>query len=187
MVQENLVNENKEYIVIIRKATLDDFKGFREVHYQSWLATYINEDLGITKEDIDKRFEDKFSDGRFEKYQKIIEDPNGRVLVAIHKNQVVGFVDFHKDPTHNTLRGLYVHPNFIGKKVGIKLWQAGQDFLDSNLPTELEVASYNQRAINFYEKLGFKMTDKPSSSPPVMPVSGVTLPVEVMELKPANI
>ena len=183
---ESITNENKEIVVNIRKAKPDDFVGFREVHYRSWLDTYVNDEIGITKEDIGKRFENRFSDERLEKYKVMIGQPNIYVLVAMSGDEVIGFADFYVGSTHNKLRAIYVHPDFIGKKVGIKLWEAGKSFINPDLPTELEVASYNQRAIDFYQKLGFVMTDKPASPPITMPISGITIPVKVMELKPLS-
>jgi ribosomal protein S18 acetylase RimI-like enzyme len=186
MSQENLRNENKESAVIIRKATPADFRGFREVHYQSWLGTYINSQIGITREDIEKKFEDRFSIERFEKYKAMLEETDRFILVAVSADKIIGFVDFYRNPSYNELKAIYVHPDFIGKKVGIMLWEGGKSFINSSLPTKLEVASYNQRAIDFYHKLGFMMTDKTPTVSLTMPVSGTVMPVRVMELKPSS-
>lgn len=174
--------ESKELPVTIEPVTIADFEGIRDAHYRSWLATYPNKEIGVTEEDVHVRFKDRLSDSRRNQFEGVLKDKNFLYLVAKISGSVIGFAVFKKEPERNFLDALYVVPEYFGNKIGYQLWSEGKKFFNDNLPIELEVVSYNDRAIEFYKKLGFVMTDKVPKPGPVMPVSNVTLPTKVMSI-----
>jgi ribosomal protein S18 acetylase RimI-like enzyme len=178
--------ESKENVVEIRKAKAEDFEGVREVHYRSWLETYPNKELGITEEDIHKRFEDRFAENKKQKFLEFINNPNIIYLVVMENSKIIGFSIFSKEDNRNFIEAIYLDPGHVGKGVGSKLWKELEKSFDPNLPIELEVASYNERAILFYKKLGFVFIDKVAKAAPQMPISKAAMPVRVMSLSKAG-
>jgi GNAT superfamily N-acetyltransferase len=174
--------EYKEIPVTIEPATTADFNGVRDAHYRSWLATYPNKEIGVTKEDVHVRFKDRLSDSGKKRFGEVLNDKNNLYLVAKISGSVIGFAVFKKEPERNFLDALYVVPEYFGRKIGYQLWSEGKKFFNDNLPIELEVVNYNDRAINFYKKLGFIMTDKVPKPGPVMPISKIMLPTKVMSM-----
>src|SRR5713226_9749870 len=53
---DHLMPEEEMMRVQIHDATPNDADGVRHVQQRTWLATYPNAELGITKEDIEARF-----------------------------------------------------------------------------------------------------------------------------------
>ena len=53
-----------------------------------------------------------------------------------------------------------MHPDFQHHGIGTRLWEAAQQHLDPAKDTYVDVAEYNQRAIDFYTKLGFVDTGR---------------------------
>jgi ribosomal protein S18 acetylase RimI-like enzyme len=137
----------------------------------------------VTKADVEERFKDRFSDESRNKFLLGLNRPNTKFIFAKVYGEVVGFCCMSKDD--NSLQSIYVRPDMIGKGIGYKLWDAVKNDFDSKLPIVLEVTAYNQRAIYFYNKLGFNMTDKISANEFIMPISKVKMPIKIME-KPAK-
>jgi len=87
---------------------------------------------------------------RTREYRKIV-DENGIFL---------GFFRY-KMQDDKIILGLGLNPNYCGKKLGSKFIQKILDYLKVyNCLIELEVRSFNVRAIKCYEKVGFKIIDK---------------------------
>lgn len=140
----------------------DDAEGVNEVMYKTWLATYPNEEAGITTEDIEERFRDRLLPERIQVSRDRLTDipQNEKRLVAKIAGKVVGVLRVIREVDKNTLQTLYVLPEYHGKGIGTDLWKAGKAFLDSEKDTYLEVAEYNEHAITFYRQLGFEDTGK---------------------------
>ncbi len=78
--------------------------------------------------------------------------------------KVIGFVGFDRSrdekskPTTGEIWAIYVDPEHWGKGVGLALWDAAregmleEEFTDATLWVLLQ----NERALEFYEKAGFK-------------------------------
>ena len=140
----------------IRIATVDDATAIAQIQNDSWLATYPNEAAGITREDlvgylgnIDAR---AFRwEGRLKK-----GDPNIQISVLKQGDRVIGFCSVTKMPNVGHVDALYLDPEFSGKGMGGEALEEGLRWLGNDKPIELEVASYNNRAIRFYERFGFR-------------------------------
>jgi ribosomal protein S18 acetylase RimI-like enzyme len=146
----------------ICEPTVEDAIGSIEVQYQAWLATYPNEKVGVTIEDIKDRYKKAFEGERLEKRKKLITHPeqNEKFIIAKEGEKVVGmcYGDIQEDK--NQLRAIYILPEYHGQGIGTKLWEAILPLFDKNKDTYVEVADYNEKAINFYRKLGFVDTGK---------------------------
>ena len=182
---ESLPNREREPQVVISIATPDDAEGISQVLYESWLATYPNEEVGITVEDIEDSYKDRLSPERMQKSREILKNvpESERRLVAKVGSRIVGVARVIKEEDKNKLQTLYVLPEFQGKGIGTALWEAGRSYLDSRKDTYLEVAEYNHNAISFYTKLGFVDTGKRIADERFRMKSGSIIPE--MEMKRA--
>lgn len=88
---------------------------------------------------------------------------------AFINNQLIGFFRLIKKETLVTI-GLGLHPNFCGKGLGYKLVEFAlkeSKMRYGNIPINLEVRDFNQRAIKCYEKVGFIEIKRYSKCTPV--------------------
>jgi ribosomal protein S18 acetylase RimI-like enzyme len=164
---------------------IEDARGTIEVQYKAWLATYPNEKLGITVDDIEYRYKDAFSNDRLQKREKIItnQEPNEKYVIAKDGNMVVGICYVVIKEDRNQLQAIYILPEYQGKGVGTKLWDAVLSFFDKTKDIYVEVADYNEKAIGFYKKLGFVDTGKRFSDERFRMKSGAMLPEMEMILR----
>lgn len=162
MKAEQEPHKKKEPETKIMQATPDDVLGMQEVFYKTWLATYPNEELGITVDDIEDRFKGAFTEEKLApRRERLVNLPEGeKVFVAKENDKVVGLcrIILHQDK--NQLQAIYILPEYQGKGVGKKLWEEAQQNFDQTKDTIVEVASYNTKAIEFYRRLGFIETGK---------------------------
>jgi ribosomal protein S18 acetylase RimI-like enzyme len=182
--------QNQERIkepVAIERALPDDVFAIEELRYQTWLATYPNEEQGITAEDIEALFKDRHAEDKTEARQHMLEhEPRGvRRLVARKDGKIVGFAFATKYGEMNELTSLYVLPEYQRQGVGQQLWDELCGFIDPHKETFLSVASYNKPAISFYESLGFRETDVIAEEDPFELPSGKEIP-EMYMLRPAD-
>ncbi len=173
--------------IIITTPKVEDVWGIQNVYYESWLATYPNEQYKITVDDIEDNFKDSFTEETLNKRRQAILNPDPdsklKVLIAKHDDKVVGVCRVELLPEKNQLRTIYLLPEYFGKGIGTKLWNEIKKFCDPNKPTYVEVVEYNDQAINFYKKLGFVETGKKFSDERFRMKSGSIFPEIEMVLK----
>ena len=176
--------EKMEKKIEVQKPTVEDVRGIQEVFYKTWLATYPNQEAGITIEDIQEKFKDTFSEEVLAKRtEKISNPPVGHsFFVAKEGQSVVGVCNVINDETRNKLSTLYVLPEYQGKGVGSSLWKQAQGAFDPQRDITVEVATYNANAIEFYKKLGFEDTGKRFEDDKVMK-SGHSIPEMEMAIR----
>src|SRR5438874_2029864 len=143
--------------ITVAPATPDDVVAIQEVIYQGWLATYPNAEHGITVDDVEDRFKDRYAEEKIANGRlQIANSPDGQIiLVAKDRDKIVGVCRATKHPDRNQLYAIYVLPEYHGRGIGTGMWQAAQQYFDSNSHTMVEVAIYNTKAIKFYGGLGF--------------------------------
>ena len=148
--------------IAISKIKPEDALGVREVLRDAWIATYPNKDLGISEADIADSYKDLFTEESNRQYQERIKNfpDNIQTFVAKDGDRIVGVCRVILEKDSNELKMLYVRPEYQGKGIGKELWKQGKKLFNENLKTFVNVATYNDRAIKFYEKLGFKDTGK---------------------------
>ncbi len=159
-------------------ATPEDVEGMQEVFYHGWLATYPNAEHGITVDDIEDRYKDRLSPEKLAQRREQAANPleGQTTLVAKKDDKVVGLCRVSKHPDRNQLYAIYVLPEYHGQGVGTAMWNAAQQYLDASKHTIVEVATYNDKAIEFYKRLGFVDTGKRMSDPKFTMKSGSVIP-----------
>lgn len=135
----------------------DDIEAATAMRLQSWLDTYVNDELGVTSEWIEARNKDQMSDEararRLEYWNNprcagwVARDESGKIIGA-----TTPYVD---DEGRQHVGSLYVDRAWHGKGVGGALMQKVIDWCDASKPIELGVVAYNERAKAFYRKWGF--------------------------------
>ncbi len=154
--------EDNNQKLIIRRAKPEDVLGMHEVFLAGWLTTYPNEEYGINVEDIKYKFEQALLPEKLEEKRMRLEEPkdNELVLVLELNGRIVGVCVGIKEPEYNELKAVYILPEFQGKGFGRMLFNEVVLVFDKNKKTIVHVASYNEKAIGFYQKLGFVSTGK---------------------------
>jgi len=141
----------------IRKAELSDARGIAEVHAASWQTAY----RGFFPDD----FLDNLSADKRETYwQEAIELGRSGLLVYEKDGAIIGFASFGESRDEGAVEGetaelyaIYFDPVQWGKGYGAELGAEVLEALKAQRFPEvtLWVLKDNQRAIRFYEKLGF--------------------------------
>lgn len=142
----------------IAELTADTIDEANEMRLQSWLDTYINEELGVTREWIEERNKNQMSDEIRAKRRALLDDQDRAGWVALDvEGKVIGVTTpFIDDEGIQHVGSLYVDKSWHGKGVGAALMQKVIDWFDDTKPIELGVVSYNERAKAFYRKWGFE-------------------------------
>jgi len=168
----------------IDDATPADARNIQNVFYKAWLRTYPNEEAGVTVDDIEDRFKDSFSEERIQRLQNRIHwsPPNERFLVARVAGKAVAACRVIRNEDKNDLQAIYILPEYQGQGIGRQLWNEGKTFFDDTKDTFVEVAAYNQNAIDFYTKLGFEDTGKRFVDEKFRLKSGATIPQMEMRI-----
>lgn len=182
--------EQKSSAYRVERATPEDAEGIARVQVDTWIDTYVHEGLGITEEAIRERFfgenGELFKD-RIERGEKKIANSPYGVFVAKDGDKIVGFSSPRYDEELNQQRlgGLYLLPGAQGHGLGKKLLHKALDALDRTQDIYLHVVTYNENAIEFYERNGFiKTGQEVSGSVDPLP-NGAVIPEIEMKL-PAN-
>jgi ribosomal protein S18 acetylase RimI-like enzyme len=148
---------------MIREATLDDASRIREMQAKSWLATYPNDDNGVSYEWVKDRTDKWLLPERIEEsraiFEKIVNDETQFYRLAEKEGEVVGFVHVStKGDDTKELDAIYTDPKTFGSGLGKQLIKLADEWI-GRTTTTLQVATYNERAIRFYKKHGFKIVE----------------------------
>ncbi len=154
----------------------EDASAIALIQRDTWLATYPNEALGITVEDIAAK--GLGSEKKVEFWKRTIEKQGEQKQIWItRKNQtVVGYCVAEKQEKEHYLGGLYVLPTEQGQGIGKKLMEKAFAWFGTDKPIVLSVASYNADSIAFYKRLGFEETTEDPEVIPPLP-SGKSIPL----------
>ncbi len=146
-------------------ATLADAEAMIQVLEKAWLATYPDEETGITRDDIENHFQ-KSGGTDLEHMRGLImqhKKRNDPVLVARKGGNVVGFVMGKRGEERNQITALYVEPasqkEGLGKALLLKILVA----FGVEKDVAVEVVAANISAIRFYQQFGFEDTGKLSA------------------------
>lgn len=141
----------------IRRAESSDAKGIAKVHITAWQSAY----RGI----LPDSFLDNLSVERSQSgWERMLADSSGWVLVFEQNGEIIGFAALrvsHDQDVENKKEGeigaIYLLPHEWRKGYGKQLIHAAIAALREQGFTEvtLWVLRENQRAIEFYKKLGF--------------------------------
>lgn len=168
---------------IVRLAKPEDAEAVINVQYETWLATYPSREKNITAADIKRRLDRRNKNQRIADWSKTIKDRKTRVWVAADDDEVVGFCVATHEESRNRIGAIYVLPKFQSNGIGSELLTAAVEWLGEEKPIYLEVADYNQAAINFYSHHGFKLgkevEDKTAATNSVVKIPQVEMIKEI--------
>lgn len=173
-------------MITIQRPLPKDVLGIQKVFYETWLATYQNKEVGVTEEDIEEKFKNRFSQEAIQKRTDEILNITGQQLFLVAKDGdgVIGLCQAEKRESDNRLWATYVLPSCQRKGVGMMFWEELKKFFGDKNDTIVHVAFYNVQAINFYKKLGFIETGKSFTEERYkMPISGTIIPEIELILK----
>ena len=171
------MNESINEIKIVI-ANPEDIRSIKEVNITTWLETYPNAEHGITREDLEDRFKDAFSEEKLrEGAEKMSNASKGEtVLLAKEGDLVLGYCKIVVSDNENRINSLYILPKYQKRGIGKKLCEEAMKLLDPSKDIYVNVATYNTNAIAFYEKLGFVKTGKEWSDPKFTMRNGAVIP-----------
>lgn len=145
----------------IRETTLDDLVSLRTMKAEAWRITYPNEEKGVSKSWVYDRVADWLTadglDNARERLRDKINNPDVLHLVGIIGNVVVGFICVSRKASIQKVEALYINKDYYGTGLAQRLMKRALLWLDRSKPIMLDVVSYNQRAMKYYEKFGFKV------------------------------
>ena len=142
----------------IQPVTPGDLDEATEMRLQSWLDSYVNDEIGVTQEWIENRNRLQMTDEKRQIRLERLTEPNTAFYIAKDfSGKIIGVTSPYTDPEGiQHVGSLYVDKQWHGKGVGSALMQKVVDYFDPAKPIELGVVIYNERAKAFYRKWGFK-------------------------------
>lgn len=172
--------------VEVRLGIPEDLDAIHKVYYETWMATYPNEEHGITEEDIRLYIGEKINGADRERRAELLRNPPAHVVqhVALVEGSVVGVSGLIRDERGNKLKSLYILPEYQGKGVGTALWNAALQWFDTTKKIVVHVAVFNTQAITFYAKLGFVDSGKRFAEERFRFKSGSIIPEMEMVIEP---
>lgn len=148
--------------IFIDNAVPADAEEIVNIMNDTWLEVYPSPENGVSKEWVYKTASTFNVNYLLENFNKDDGDQNKIFIVAKDKNaEIIGLLRGIKYPDSTELRSCYLRVNSIGTGTGGSLMEYFLKWADNTKPIKLDVASYNNRAIGFYEHYGFKKTAEP--------------------------
>lgn len=142
----------------IETMTDDTVEQAAKMRLQSWLETYVNDEVGVSYEWIEARNAKQLSPESVAIRKKRLSNPNGARWVAkdLDGNVIGAATPYRDDKGVQHVGSLYVDSAWHGKGVGSALMQKIIEWSNPAKPIELGVVTYNDRAKAFYRKWGFE-------------------------------
>jgi len=142
----------------IKPITPDNIDEVNIMRLNSWLDTYVNDELGITREWILERNKQQMSDEVRARRLQMLLDSSSAGWVAMDKSgKVIGITTpFVDEAGEQHVGSLYVEKSWHGKGVGAALMKKAIGWFDDSKPILCGVVTYNEQAKAFYRKWGFK-------------------------------
>lgn len=146
----------------IREAAPNDVEAVRSMHAQSWLDTYPNEETGVSYEWVKQKTDswltpEGLQDSR-EYLSNIFDNPEHFYRIALDDDKVIGFVHADNKDGHKHLAALYIDKDYHGTGLAQKMMKLADEWIGDE-EVSLEVVTYNERAIRFYQKHGYQLVD----------------------------
>lgn len=169
---------------VLSKATAADAVDIRTLQAKSWLDTYPNEAFAVSFDFIKERTDQWLLPDNLEESKKLIGrnviDPTQFYRIAKLDTDIVGFVHVStKESGAKYIEAIYTDPETLGTGLGGMLMASAEEWIGDDDVT-LEVASYNDRAIQFYEKRGYEKVEGSET------IFTEIIPIFTMKRKGAN-
>lgn len=176
----------ESFSIVLARA--EDADGIFDVRRDAWLQTYPNVAEGITEEDIKLAVDGANGEKRersIERFQRSLESEHNTWTryVAKENDTVIGFVAPDTTSGQRRVGALYVSPSAQGKGVGHMLLEKAIAWHGRDEDIFLHVATYNEKAIAFYKKHGFVLTEADVTDFAATLPSGNVIPEFEMILK----
>jgi ribosomal protein S18 acetylase RimI-like enzyme len=151
----------------VRPAVPEDAEGISRVNVATWLATYPNDELGITAELLRLHLQGAAGETATERVARFrrgiaassAASASSGCFVALSDGEVVGYTFPHVvGGGRHRVGALYVLPAFHGRGIGRLLLERNLAWHGDGVDVYLHVAAYNEQAIRFYERHGFALT-----------------------------
>ena len=162
----------------LQDASVDNASDIGFIQSQTWLDSYVNENLGITRTDIRSKIEE-WNKGGEERIAAELLKPNSHTWVAKDGDRIVGFAAGVKKDFENSIEALHVLPEYQKQGIGTELLKKVLDWLGDEKKIIMEVVVYNVRAQELYKKFDFKIVGPALDDPIILP-SGKTIPKLLM-------
>lgn len=178
--------------IVISKVRPEDYRGAIEVLYKAQLANYPNEELGITREDIEANFAGEFTDEKVRegegRWRTLPENPNELYLVAKKDQKILGRFIAIRGEDRNQLHDIYIDPEAQGQGLGKRFWTEALEFFDPAKDTVVMVLPYNEQAKSYYRSLGFVETGRnPHEDEGTEMASGAVMPAPIEMVRKADV
>lgn len=164
MTESTMTQEFAKPPLAVEPARPEDAAEVFGVQRRTWLDTYPNEEAGITYEDIRLRLEGENGElvpQKVERWKQGIESTGEKraTFVVRDNDKIVGFVAPGIMNGQRRIGAIYVLPEAQSQGIGGKLLKKSLEWHGRSEDIFLHVASYNQGAIDFYERHGFEQTN----------------------------
>ena len=147
----------------ILNALPENAKDIKNINSKTWFQTYKNDLYWINLETINKFPDTKEAINKFidKKYNEILNNPWSYIVAKVN-NEVIWYAcwKIHLAKKFNELFSIYILPEYQNNWLWQKLINKVFDYLWVSKPIIVQVIEYNKKAINFYEKNGFKFNEK---------------------------
>jgi ribosomal protein S18 acetylase RimI-like enzyme len=149
--------------VVVEAAVPADAEVLRHIQTETWYATYVSPERGVTYEGL-KLFQEGENGERAERriafwrHQIATAGSTHAVFMARTGGQTVGYVAPSLMNGQWRVGALYVLPEAQGRHAGSGLMRAALGWLGAGRDVYCHVAEYNDRAIRFYRHFGFELT-----------------------------
>lgn len=147
----------------IRVASVEDAPRIAEIHKLSCLDTYPNAKHGVEIADIESAILD--SKAKVNQWAKRIASQGGNEQIWVFESDgiLIGFCYALKKEEINEIYSIYLLPYYTGRGIGKELMEIASGWVGCDKELMLEVVSYNDAAMRFYESLGFVKTGRQSA------------------------
>ena len=152
-VKRTMVEQNNNMIPEFITPDFNEVEELIDLEKQVWLTTYPNAEYYVTKEDILARFDNHAS--RVQVVMADLNNQNHRYFLIQIGSKHVGYMHLERQIEHNHIVELYILTEFQGIGIGSSAVEYAFTWFGDRKPIFLQVVSYNQSAIDFYEKFGF--------------------------------
>ncbi|TDW51944.1 L-amino acid N-acyltransferase YncA [Flavobacterium sp. 270] len=145
-------------MITISEATVSDIKTIQDITYKTWPITYGEI---LTEEQLKYMLEMIYSDealtAQFQKREQLF-------YLISDENAVLGFIgiehNYNKETT-TKIHKIYLLPETQGKGIGKMAFEKiGELALENNSTSLLLNVNRFNKALNFYEKIGFKIIEE---------------------------
>lgn len=143
---------------MIRTAQIEDVSGIVHVHVETWRRAYF----GLVPEDfLTAMLNHLGSEKRSEFWRQQITHADGRSLVALENESIIGWVQGGKSRDQDSqdaseIYAIYILPSHWRRGVGRELMARVHEDLPESNGTTLWVLENNRPAIDFYSRLGYR-------------------------------